>query len=172
MFCPTCGKDNAKGLKYCASCGTNLMAVSQALSGDAASDFFTKTDSALDQLIARYSERVFKNAPTDALDRSISKSWRNLGQGVLTSLIDMMLFILMWNVFPIKFFLLLIRTPIHLLTKRAAQKGDTAELSEKRALDLTGQAEQRWLPPGSVISVTEHTTVKLAERGSRKQNAE
>ena len=54
MFCPTCGKDNAKGLKFCASCGTNLVAVSQALSGSAG-DFFTKTDAAVDQIIARYS---------------------------------------------------------------------------------------------------------------------
>lgn len=167
MFCPTCGKDNAKGLKYCASCGTNLVAVSQALSGDAASDFFTKTDSALDQLIARYSERVFKSAPTDALDRRLSNSWKMLGRGALTSLVDMMLFILMWNIFPIKFFMLLIRTPIYLLTKRSAHKGDTAELAEKKALDLSGQAQQQHWLPGSVTSVTEHTTIKLAERDAR-----
>ena len=172
MFCPTCGKDNAKGLKYCASCGTNLSAVSQALSGGDAGDFFTKTDSALDQLIARYSERVFKNAPVDALDRSLLNSWKMLVQGALTSLVDMMLLVLMWNIFPIKFFMLLIRTPIHLLTKRAAPKGDTEELSEKKALDLSAQAEQRWLPPNSVVSVTEHTTVKLVERAARKQRPE
>lgn len=172
MFCPTCGKDNAQGLKYCASCGTNLAAVTQALTGDAAGDFFTKTDAALDQLIARYSERVFKNAPTDVLDRSLSNSWKMLGRGALTSLVDMMLFMLMWNIFPIKFFMLLIRTPIYLLTKRGAQKSDTAELDRQKALDLTGQADERWLPPGSVVSVTEHTTVKLAERNPQRRKSE
>jgi len=30
MFCPTCGKENALGRKFCIACGTNLEAVSQA----------------------------------------------------------------------------------------------------------------------------------------------
>ena len=50
MFCPTCGKENALGRKFCVACGTNLEAVSQALSGSK-TDFFTRTDAALDQLI-------------------------------------------------------------------------------------------------------------------------
>ena len=34
MFCPTCGRDNLLERKFCAASGTNLEAVSQALSGD------------------------------------------------------------------------------------------------------------------------------------------
>ncbi len=70
MFCPTCGKDNSRGRKFCASCGTNLEAISKALSGSTG-DFFTKIDAALDQFIARYSEHVFKDAPSNALDRRV-----------------------------------------------------------------------------------------------------
>ena len=83
MFCPTCGRDNSIGRKFCASCGTNLEAVSQALS---ASDdnFFTKIDSGLDQFLARYAEHVFKNAPSNAAEQRIGKSWQVLGQSVLT----------------------------------------------------------------------------------------
>lgn len=61
MFCPTCGRDNAIGRKFCATCGTNLDLVSQALSGSD-DDFFTKIDSGLDHFLARYAEHVFKNA--------------------------------------------------------------------------------------------------------------
>jgi len=61
MFCPNCGRDNSLERKFCASCGTNLEIVSQALNGDRG-DFFTKTDAALDQLIARYYEHIFRDA--------------------------------------------------------------------------------------------------------------
>src|SRR5262245_37288125 len=33
MFCPTCGSNQGEGKKFCTLCGTNLLAVSQALSG-------------------------------------------------------------------------------------------------------------------------------------------
>ncbi|MCI0661036.1 MAG: hypothetical protein L0220_08180 [Acidobacteria bacterium] len=33
MFCPTCGSNQGEARKYCTVCGTNLLAVSQALSG-------------------------------------------------------------------------------------------------------------------------------------------
>lgn len=49
MFCPTCGKDNALELKFCASCGTNLEAVSHALTGSE-DDFFTEMDSGIANL--------------------------------------------------------------------------------------------------------------------------
>lgn len=35
MFCPNCGAHQAEGKKFCTSCGTNLLLVSQALSGQA-----------------------------------------------------------------------------------------------------------------------------------------
>src|SRR6186997_1611615 len=101
MFSPTCGKDNSKELKFCASCGTNLEAVSQALAGRE-DDFFTKIDTEIDQLVARYAEHVFQNAPQVASERRVSKSWQLLGQAVLTSLLDILLFTLMWNVLPLR----------------------------------------------------------------------
>jgi predicted lipid-binding transport protein (Tim44 family) len=33
MFCPKCGSSQGEGRKFCTSCGTNLLIVSQALSG-------------------------------------------------------------------------------------------------------------------------------------------
>jgi predicted lipid-binding transport protein (Tim44 family) len=33
MFCPKCGSNQGEGRKFCTSCGTNLLIVSQALSG-------------------------------------------------------------------------------------------------------------------------------------------
>src|SRR5881628_376304 len=100
MFCPTCGKDNSNDLKFCASCGTNLDAVSQALAGRE-DDFFTKMDSSIDQLVARYSEHVFRSAPEAASQRRVSKSWQLLGQAALTTLVDILLFTLMWNLLPL-----------------------------------------------------------------------
>src|SRR5215470_8852858 len=125
MFCPTCSKENSLGRKYCVACGTNLEAVSQALSGSK-TDFFTRTDAALDQLIAKYAEHVFKDAPATTNDTTIGKSWKILGQGVLTSLMDMILFSLMWNVFPLRFLILLISSPIRLLYERSNRQKITS----------------------------------------------
>ena len=170
MFCPNCGKDNANGRKFCASCGTNLETISQALSGSAG-NFFSRTDAALDQFIARYSEHVFKDASTNALDRRVRKSWQVLGQGILASFVDLLLFILVWNIFPIKFFMLLIRTPIQLLFERSVQKSNKAEPEIEGVRSLPEPSPQDWLP-GAVVSVTEQTTVKLVGRGSQKQKSD
>ena len=165
MFCPTCGRDNVIGRKFCASCGTNLEVVSQALSASD-DDFFTKIDSGLDHFLARYAEHVFKNAPAHAAEQRISKSWQVLGQSVLTSVVDLLLFTLMWNVIPLRFLLLVISTPVRLVTQRGR--------SRRRAIggtsvpDLPETGPQQWLS-GSVESVTEHTTAILAEN-DRPQN--
>ncbi len=162
MFCPTCGKENALGRKFCVSCGTNLEAVSQALSGSRM-DFFTRTDAALDQLIARYSEHVFKDAPANAADATVGKSWKILGQGVLTSIIDTVLVSLMWNIFPLRFLILLISSPVRLLYKRGdRQKIADAEIEEQTALKLSAAATNEMLLQ-SVSSVSEHTTARLEE---------
>ena len=62
MFCPTCGRDNSVGRKFCASCGTNLELVSQALS---ASDdnFFPKIDTGLDHFLG--DDRCGTGVPAD-----------------------------------------------------------------------------------------------------------
>lgn len=168
MFCPACGRENNTAeRKFCASCGINLEAVSQALSRSE-EDFFTRIDTGFDQFIARYSERVFKNPPSDAHDRRVGKSWRVLGQGVLTSFVDLLLFILMWNFLPLRFLILLFSTPFRLLSERSKeQRSSTAELESKKVAELTAPTPRQWLPD-SVASVTEYTTAILVN--SPKQN--
>src|SRR5215210_5906893 len=118
MFCPACGRENKTfERKYCAACGINLDAVSQALSRRE-DDFFTKIDSGFDQFIGRYSERVFKTPVSNGEGRTVGKSWRVLGRGVLTSFMDLLLFILMWNFIPLRFLILLVSTPVRLLSER------------------------------------------------------
>jgi hypothetical protein len=167
MFCPKCGRDNSIERKFCASCGTNLEAVSQALAG-AEEDFFTRIDAGLDHFLARYSEHVFKNAPANAAEQKVGKSWQVLGQSIVTSFVDLILFSLMWNVIPLRFLLLLISTPIRLLSGQGGRKRRDP-FSNQRPPQLQDSAPQQWLP-GSIDSVTEHTTVILAERDSRKQD--
>lgn len=167
MFCPTCGRDNAVERKFCASCGTNLVAVSRALAGGD-EDFFTKIDGALDHFLARYAEHVFKNAPLHAAEQRVGKSWQVLGQSVLASFVDALLFFLMWNIIPLRFFFLLISSPFRLLSGQVrAKKGGLP--GGKRAPDLPEAAPQQWLPD-SVGSVTEHTTMILADGETAKQN--
>ena len=159
MFCPTCGRNNSIGRKFCAACGTNLEAVSQALSASD-DDFFTKIDSGLDHFLARYAEHVFKNAPAHAAEQRISKSWQVLGQSVLTSVVDLLLFTLMWNVIPLRFLLLVISTPVRLVTQRGRSRRQI--IGGTSVPDLPETGPQQWLS-GSVESITEHTTAILAE---------
>lgn len=162
MFCPRCGRDNSKERKFCAACGTNLEAVSHVLSGDT-DDFFTKTDKALDQFISRYSEHVFKNAPSSAMDRRVGKSWLVLGQGFLTLFVDLILFSLMWNVLPLRFLILLISSPVRLLSERSSrQKASSAELEEHPSPRLPAAPHSEW-QSDSVPSVSEHTTEMLQD---------
>jgi hypothetical protein len=150
------------------ACGTNLEAVSQALSGSK-TDFFTRTDAALDQLIARYAEHIFKDAPANTADTKVGSSWKILGQGVLASLMDMILFSLMWNLFPLRFLILLISSPIRLLYERSnRQKIITAEIEEQTELKLLASATNEILPKPAP-SISEHTTERLREYQPREQ---
>jgi hypothetical protein len=158
MFCPTCGRDNSVGRKFCAVCGTNLEAVSQALTGTD-DDFFTKIDTALDGFLARYAEHVFKNAPANASEQRVGKSWQVLGQSVVASLVDLLLFLLMWNIIPLRFLLLLISSPVRLLTQQN-KKGVLVQ--SKRQSEVSDAKPQQWLPE-SVTSVTEETTSLLVD---------
>jgi hypothetical protein len=171
MFCPSCGRDHAQGTRFCISCGTNLEIVSQALSGTR-DDFFTKIDAGLDQLIARYSERVFKDAPSNANKTKVSASWKVLGQGVVTSFVDILLFSLMWNILPLRFFMLLISTPFRLLSRRGhQQKSATAGIEPRREIAPPAPPPERWLPE-SMPSISEHTTERLAEYAPPRQIGE
>jgi hypothetical protein len=167
MFCPTCGKNNSTGRKFCASCGTNLEAVSQALSASD-DDFFTKIDAGLDSFLARYAEHVFRNAPSNAAEQRLSKSWQVLGQSVLASFVDLLLFTLMWNVIPLRFLLLVISTPVRLVTQRGRSRQRT--IGGTSVPDLSEGVQQHWLA-GSVESVTEHTTAILPDTDRPKTRA-
>ncbi|HXG94204.1 MAG TPA: zinc ribbon domain-containing protein [Blastocatellia bacterium] len=169
MFCPTCGRENPSGRKFCSSCGTNLEAVTQALTGSAEGPF-SKFDTGLDYFIARYAERVFKDAPSHVLDAGAGKSWRILGQGILTSFVDMILFFLLWNIIPLRFFMLLITSPIKLLSRKSSgRKIATSEIEDKRTTAMPDSSPQRWIVC-EVASVTEHTTVNLPDAARTKEN--
>ena len=161
MFCPSCGKDNPQDRRFCGNCGTNLEAVSRALTEDTR-DFFSRTEAGFDHFIAKYSEHVFKSAPAAALDRRVGKSWQLLGQGVLTSLIDLIMMTLMWNFLPLRFLILLISTPMRLLSERSGRPRRVAAELENRENRQLPEASLQWLPD-SVPSVSEHTTEKLGE---------
>ncbi len=156
MYCPTCGKRNSAELKFCAACGTNLEAVSQALTGRE-EDFFTKMDAGIDQLVGRYSEHVFRNGPQLANERKVYASWRLLGQALLTSLLDLLLFVLMWNLLPLRFLILVVSTPFRLMTERGQQV-----ISEYQAPEF-GEAPRRLWLGEAVDGITEHTTTLLEE---------
>jgi Double zinc ribbon len=163
MFCPTCGRDNPSERKFCSSCGTNLEAVSQVLSGGT-TDFFTKMDSSFDQFIARYAEHVFKDAQSNAADRKVSNSWKLLGKGILTSFVDVFVALILLNFFSLRFNILWISTPFRLLSERSRRQKTVAEggREDAPANERLEQPEQEWLP-GSVASISEHTTERLQE---------
>lgn len=163
MFCPTCGRDNLNERKFCGSCGTNLEAVSAVLSGSGGSDFFTRIDNGLDQFIARYAEHVFKDAPAEASDRSVSNSWKLLGRGVLTSFVDLFLSLMIWNVFTVRLYILLFSTPFRLLSERSGRLKSANDVAAKATpRSLPEPAPNQWLP-GAVPSVSEHTTERLQQ---------
>lgn len=165
MFCPTCGRDNLLERKFCATCGTNLAAVSQALSGND-DDFFTKIDAGLDHFLGKYAEHVFKNAPANAAEQRIAKSWQVLGQSVLTSIVDLLLFTLMWNIIPLRFLLLTISTPVRLVS----QRGRKQALAGAKGADLPEAGPGHWLQ-SPIDSVTEHTTAILGDTERPKTRA-
>ena len=173
MFCPNCGRDDSHKRKFCPSCGTNLEIISDALS-DEAEGSFTKLDRSLDKFIARYSEHVFKDAPLRALERRVGRSWQILGQGILTSLFDMALFSIMMMLLPLRFVLLLFRTPIRLITERNRnRKGAVPEIERREGRFLPDGDSHEWMVNRG-MSVTEHTTVSLsenkAEQGKRRNS--
>jgi hypothetical protein len=167
MFCPSCGREDLHEHKFCPSCGTNLKAILQALSDDAEGSF-VKIDKSLDKFIARYAEHVFKDAPVKALEQRVGRSWKLLGQGILTSLFDLALFSIMFMLLPFRFFMLLIRTPFRLLSERNRnRKNATVEPEGKDVVYLNEAQAQQWLVR-PVASVTEHTTVGLAQKRSKR----
>ncbi|HEV2706999.1 MAG TPA: zinc ribbon domain-containing protein [Pyrinomonadaceae bacterium] len=162
MFCPKCGRDDAQPHKFCPTCGTNLDVVTLALTTSDDS-LTTRANKHLDRSVARYADHFFDNAPIKAREGGIGNSWRLVGQGVLTFLLDIMLLPLMFFFLPFRVLLLALYTPLGLLQERSERK-------RKRVLSVEGTRESSkrgLLEPGgwrvdSVGSVTENTTVHLA----------
>jgi hypothetical protein len=120
-------------------------------------------DTGFDLLIARYSEHVFKSAPADANERTVSGSWRLLGRGALTSFVDLILFSLMWNILPLRFLILLISTPIRMLSQRGNRQRELTEGEEQETNQrLASSMKEKWLM-SPAASISEHTTERLGE---------
>jgi hypothetical protein len=74
-------------------------------------------------------------------------------------------------VLPIKFLILLIHTPIKLLSERSKHRPSTAaEVEGHKALELLDPTPRQWLSE-SVTSVTEQTTMNLSNSGASKNKA-
>jgi hypothetical protein len=132
-------------------------------------DFFTKTDAALDQLIARYAEHVFKDAPSRLNDRIVSNSWKILGQGVVTSFVDVILFSLMWSIIPLRFLILLSSTPFKMLSQRSSRhEGETGGAEQHKEHRLAEPMTNGWRPD-SFPSISEHTTRELESRQAERK---
>jgi hypothetical protein len=159
MFCPNCGKDNSLEQKYCATCGTNLEAVAQALTGRE-EDFFTKMDTGIDYFVARYTEHVFQNAPQGVAEHRVAKSWKLLCQAIVTTFVDILLFTLMWNILPLRFLILCISTPFRLLAERGAPGPQSKSLDAYQPPELTAAQASLWIAEAGA-SVTESTTRHL-----------
>ena len=171
MFCPACGKDNSEGVKFCASCGTNLEVVSRALYSNS-TGLFTRAENTLNRVVTRYSERLFRNAPANALSRKLSDSWLFLGQGILTAAVDFLLFWLMlFVVFPLKLITLLVSSPIRLLLERGNRQKPLAAIGPGKKASTSAQLVEpvEWEQQPEMVSAVEHTTEHLAEFSARRQ---
>jgi hypothetical protein len=166
MFCPTCGLNNLSERKFCTSCGTNLVVVTQALSENT-DGALARMDTALDKLIARYAEHAFENSSKTASEWQVSSSWKILGQGFLTLIIDYLMLALMGIVLPIRFLTLLIITPYRLICERLEpRRMKTSELVGKGEPGLPEPAQGRWIE-SPAASITEHTTARLPKHRHR-----
>ena len=170
MFCPACGKDNSEVVKFCASCGTNLEVVSRALYSSS-TGLFTRAENALNHVVTRYSERVFRNAPANALSRKLSDSWIFLGQGIITAAVDFLLFWLMlFVVFPVKMLSLLLSSPVRLLLERGSRQKPVPALASGKKAPTSAElvAPDEW-GQRDMVSAVEHTTEHLSEFSARRQ---
>lgn len=169
MFCPTCGRSTADELKFCPSCGTNLEAVTKALRGSSES-IFLRLNRSCDKFIARYAAHFFEDAPAKALDQQVNNSWKIFRQGIITSLINLSLLLVMIIALPLRFLGLLVYTPFGLLSERSKRlKIVSAGRQDKMESKPQGALPEGWMNH-SVPSVAEHTTVHLGDSDSAEQN--
>jgi hypothetical protein len=161
MFCPKCGRDDSHRYKFCPACGTNLDVVTIALSTGEDS-VFTRVNKHLDRSVARYADHFFESATTTAREGHVGSSWRLVGKGLLTFLLDLALLPLMFFFLPVRLLMLLLYTPLGLLQERGERKRSSVP-----AIDVASESSKRALPEaggwrdGGVGSVTENTTMHL-----------
>ena len=169
MFCPKCGRDDSHRHNYCPTCGTNLEVVTLAL---AASEdtIFTRMNRHLDRTVARYAEHLFEEAPTKARTGHVRSSWRLMGQGLLTFLVDSALLPLMFFFLPFRLLMLIVYTPLGLLEERSERKrGKKSAAEEASGLALReAAAPEDWLI-GSAVSVTEPPTMRFTSVESKEE---
>jgi hypothetical protein len=128
-----------------------------------------RAETRLNHFIARYSERVFRNAPALALSRRLSDSWKVLGEGIVTIAADFLLFWLMlFVILPVKALSLLLSSPIRLLLDRGVRQ--KLPLREVTA-NVEGRTDVARVEfePGDVVSAVEHTTEHLSEYQAKKR---
>jgi len=171
MFCPTCGREDSQGRKFCPACGANLERVTKALSsgGDG---ILVRADQAFDRLIARYAGLFFSGARDRSLDRRVSNSWLIWVQAFLTLPANFILFgIMFFAILPLRLLSLLISTPFRLLTERINQQNAAiiAKVEDRRA-QLQSPPPRPWsLDTGP--SAVEHTTMNLPESAAPERKS-
>jgi hypothetical protein len=123
---------------------------------------FTRVNKHLDRSVARYADHFFESAAaTTAREGQVGGSWRLMGKGVLTFLLDLALLPLMFFFLPFRLLILLLYTPVGLLQERSERKRSRAAVVGASASSARGLPEAGGWRGDSVGSVTEHTTVHL-----------
>src|SRR5262245_49855395 len=162
MFCPTCGREDSQGRRFCPACGANLERVTRALSpgGDS---FLVRADQAFDRLIARYAGLFFGGARDKALDWRLRNSWTLWAQAFLSLPVNIMLLYALIFILPLRLVTLLFGSPFRLLSERGSQQGVTqvAKVENRRA-QLQAPPPGQWLMD-SAPSADEHTTMNLPD---------
>src|SRR5262245_29971331 len=129
MFCPTCGREDLQGRRFCPACGANLERVTRALS-HGEDNLLVRADQAFDRLIARYAGLFFGGARDKALDWRVSHSWTLWAQAILALPVNFILFwIRIFALLPLRLLTLLLGSPFRLLSERNNQQ-DLAQIPE------------------------------------------
>ena len=167
MFCPTCGREDSQGRRFCPACGANLERVTRALS-PGGGGLLARVDQAFDRLVARYAGLFFGGARDKALDWRVSHSWTLWAQAFLGLPANFILFwIMLFGILPLRLFTLLLGSPFRLLSEHSDQQG-AAQVHTPVAKVENRRAQLQAPPPGqwaldSVPSAVEHTTMNLPD---------
>jgi hypothetical protein len=167
MFCPTCGREDMQGRRFCPACGANLERVTRALSPGGGS-LLARADQAFDRLVARYAGLFFGGARDKAFDWRVSHSWALWAQAFLALPANFILFwIMLFGILPLRLLTLLLGSPFRLLSelsnRQSAEDVHTpvAKVENRRA-QLQAPSPGQWALD-SAPSAVEHTTMNLPD---------